>query len=373
MLPVDLPTRSAFMTLARERNDACVSIYLETTPITQDVDASRIALGNMVRDAIGQLEAAGLDKRRVWPIREQFDDLIADSDFWAHQAVSLCVLATPDHITTFRLANRLAPTVQVSDRFHLKPLLRALTHLHAGYVLTLSENGARLIEFFADMAPSELRVPDMPRDAASSVGRASINDRSHFSRIVGSEGKKVRLRQYARAVDAALRPLLAAETAPLILGANPPLGPIFRSVASYPHLLGEGFEDEVDRMTPAELAAMARPAMDAAHAATLADRNALFTRRESQGRATTDVATAARAAAYGAIEMLLVDMEATIPGTVDAETGTITLAEEQSADSYGVIDQIAITALATGAEVLSVRAADLPRPAPLAASLRYRF
>ncbi len=87
MLPVDLPTRGAFMTLARERSDACVSIYLETTPMTQDADASRIALGNMVRDAIGQLEAAGLDKRRVWPVREQFDDLIADSDFWAHQAV----------------------------------------------------------------------------------------------------------------------------------------------------------------------------------------------------------------------------------------------------------------------------------------------
>ncbi len=117
-------------------------------------------------------------------------------------------------------------------------------------------------------------------------------------------------------------------------------------------------------MTPAELAAMARPVMDAAHAADLADRNALFTRRESQGRATTDVATAARAAAYGAIEMLLVDMEATMPGTVDAETGTITLAEEQSAESYGIIDQIAIMALATGAEVLSVRAADLPDSAP---------
>jgi hypothetical protein len=373
MLPVDLPTLAEFMTLAAERSDACVSLYLETTPITQDVQASRIALGNMVREAIGQLEAAGLDKRRLWPLAEQFDDLAEDDGFWAHQAMSLAVLATPDRLTTYRLANRLAPTVQVADRFHLKPLLRALTHPHAAYVLALSENGARLVEFFADMAPEEVRVPAMPRDAASAVGRSSINDRSPAARIVGSEGKKVRLRQYARAVDAALRPVLTGGRVPLILAANPPVGPIFRSVASYPHLLAAGLEEEVDRLTPAELTAKARPILDAAYAAQLADRLAHFARREDQHRATTDIATAARAAAQGAIETVLVDMDTPVPGTIDPETGAVTFADHESAATYGIVDQIAVMALATGAEVLSVRAADLPRPASLAATLRYRL
>jgi hypothetical protein len=43
----------------------------------------------------------------------------------------------------------------------------------------------------------------------------------------------------------------------------------------------------------------------------------------------------------------------------------------EGADSYGVLDRIAMMALATGAEVLSVRAADLPPGATLAATLRY--
>lgn len=371
MLPIDLPTSAEVMALARERGDACVSIYLETTPITREIEASQIAFSNMAREAIGQLEAVGLDKRRVWPLREHFDDLLDDTEFWIHQARSLCVLATPEHLSTFRLANRLTPTVQVADRFHVKPLLRAITHLHAGYVLALSENGARLIEFFADMAPVELTVPDMPRDAASAVGKSSINDRSPSNRLTGSEGKKVRLRQYARAVDGALRPVLAGDRVPLILAANPPLGPIFRSVASYPHVLADGLDIEFERMSPAELAAAARPLMDAAHAEDLANHRALFGRREGQDRATTDIATAARAAVQGAIEMLLVDMEATLPGIIDEETGAVAFAEAEGAESYGLADQIAIMALATGAEVLSVRAEDLPRSAPLAATLRY--
>lgn len=371
MLPVDLPTSAEVMALARERSDACVSIYLETTPITREIEASQIAFSNMAREAIAQLENAGLDKRRIWPLREHFDDLLEDSEFWVYQARSLCVLATPDHVYTFRLANRLTPTVQVADRFHIKPLLRAITHCHTGYVLALSENGARLIEFFADMAPVEVRVPDMPRDAASAVGKASINDRSPSNRMTGSEGKKVRLRQYARAVDAALRPVLVGETAPLILASNPPLAPIFRSVASYRHLLADGLDVELEQMSPAELAGEARPLMDAAHAKDLDDRRALFGRRKGQDRATTDVATAARAAARGAVEMLLVDMEAALPGTVDEDTGAVSVAEAEGAETYGIADRIAVMALSTGAEVLSVRADDLPGPAPLAATLRY--
>lgn len=370
MLPVDVPTRDEFMALAAERSDVCVSIYIETTPVSTEIEGSRIAFANAVRAAMAQLEAVDTDKRRLWPLAEQLDDLAEDDEFWAHQARSLAVLATPERLVSFRLANNLAPTVQVSDRFHLKPLLRALTHPHAGFILALSENGVRLVEFFSDMAPHDVRVPDLPRDAASSAGKASLNDRSHSSRIVGSEGKKVRLRQYARAVDAALRPVLAGQVTPMILASNPPLGPIFRSVASYPRLLAEGFEEEVDRLTPLQLAEHARTALDTAYGAEVAELRERFAVRDGQGRATSDVAVAARAAAQGAIETLLVDMDAVVPGTIDEETGSVAFGEEGAA-SYGVTDQIAMMALATGARVVSVRASDLPRETPVAATLRY--
>ena len=371
MLPIDTPTRAELLALAALRADACVSLYLETTPVSTEIGASRIAYANAVREAIAQLDAAGLDKRRRWPLEEQFDDLAEDDAFWERQARSLAVLATPDHIWTFRLANRVAPTVQVSDRLHLKPLLRAVTHAHAGFVLALAENSVRLIEFFPDMAPVEVRVADMPKDAASAVGKASINDRSHSQRIVGSEGKKVRLRQYARAVDAALRAALPEATAPMILASNPPLDEVFRSVASYPPLLGEGFRGEIDRMTPLELAQAARPILDAAYAAEIAERRALHARRADQGRASTDIATVASAAARGAVESLLVDMDRVLPGTVDEETGAVTFAEAEGPSSYGVLDRVALMGLATGADVLAVRADDLPDSASLAATFRY--
>lgn len=371
MLHVDIPTRPEFKALNETRSDACVSVYLKTTPLSQDADAGRIELGNLARQAREQLEAKGFDKRRLALLMEHFDDLADDGEFWRLQARSLAVLATPDRIATFRLANDLTPMVQVADRFHLKPLLRAITFPHSAYVLALSENAVRLVEVHADLPATTLKVDGMPKDAASAVGKSTLNDRSASGRIHGSEGQNVRFRQYARQVDAALRPVLAGRETPLVLAATGRLGSVFRSVNSYPHLLPEGIEDSPDRIADDMLANAARPALDAAYQDDIAKLKLLFDKRAGEGRATSDLSDAARAATFGAIETLLVDIDTVVPGTVDEDTGAITLAEKADAGNYGVTDEIAGRALASGARVLGVRKGDLPGTGDVAAILRY--
>jgi hypothetical protein len=371
VLHLDIPTPDQFRRLGEVRADFCVSIYLRTTPLSQQADAMRIEFANLAREAASQVAAAGPARGRLAMLEEHLQDLVDDAGFWTLQASSLAVLATPDAIRTFRLANALRPQVQVSDRFHLKPLLRAITFPHVALVLALSENGVRLIEVLPEGPPIEIRVPDMPRDAASSVGKASINDRSHSQRIHGSEGKKVRLAQYARQVDAALRPVLAQLHAPLFLAASDPMASIFRAVSTAAELQPGAIAGSPDRTADAALAAEARRGLDALYARDIADFHALFDRRRGEGRATTDLSDAARAAAFGAVDRMLVDIDATLPGTYDPATGAFTLAGHEGADSYGVVDAVAAQALATGARVLGVRQADIPGQAGLAAVLRY--
>jgi Bacterial archaeo-eukaryotic release factor family 11 len=373
VLYLDIPTLEQFRRLSETRADACVSIYLPTTTLSQEIDASRVELGNLLKAAVTLLSDAGFDKRRLASIRGHIEDLLDDDEFWRFQARSLAILVTPDQIQTFRLANALLGQVEVSNRFHLKPLLRAITFPHTAFVLALSENGARLVEIFADGPPVELPVADLPRDAASAAGRASINDRSPSGRIQGSEGKKVRLIQYARKVDAALRPVLAGQHMPLFLAAAEPLASIFHSVSSSADLVPSTITGNSDRVTDAELASAARLLLDQLYARRLADLRALYDTRAAERRTTTDLSDAARAAAYGAIEGLAVDIDAVVPGTFDEATGQITLAGAASKDNYGVVDAIAARALATGATVLGVRKADMPGGSNIAAVLRYAF
>ena len=371
MLYVDLPTRPEFKALNDVRADACVSIYLETTPLTQEANASRIELGNLAKQAREQLEAVGFDKRRLAALMEHFDDLADDEKVWRLQANSLAVLATPDTLRTFRLANRLSSSVSVSDRFHIKPLLRAITFPNSAFVLALSENAVRLVEIHADLPAGTVKVEDLPKDAASAVGKATLNDRSPSGRIHGAEGQNVRFRQYARQVDAALRPVLAGRETPLILAATGRLASVYRSVNSYPNLLAGGIDNSPDRISDADLANAARPVLDAANAAELSALTALYEARAGDGRATCDLSDGARAATYGAIDTLLVDIDAVVPGVVDEQTGAITFADKADATNYGVVDEIAGRALASGARVLGVRKIDLPGAGDLAAILRY--
>jgi len=371
VLHLDIPTTTDIRRLAATRADACVSIYLPTTPLTQQAEADRTVLANLLKQALTELGEAGFDKRRARMIEEGVSDIVADYEFWAFQANSLAVLATPDNVTSFRLANALKPLAEVSNRFHLKPLLRAVTFPHVALVLALSENAVRVVEVFAEGRPEVLAIPDMPRDAASAVRQASLTDRSPSRRIQGSEGKKVRLTQYARRVDRALRPVLAAVPAPLILAATEPLRSIFRSVCGAATLLPDAIASNPDRLSEGELAAAARPILDASYAREIAAFAGLFEAHKAVGRATSDLSDAARAAAHGAIEALAVDIDVTIPGTFDEATGAISFGEAGLAETYGVIDAVAVRALETGARVLAVRAAEVPDRGTLAAVLRY--
>ncbi|MBO0849487.1 MAG: hypothetical protein J2P20_08495 [Pseudonocardia sp.] len=369
-LHTDIPSRSEIEVLLTVRDPSCVSIYLPTSVIPQESSANRIELKNLAATAVRQLEAANVAATAVTTVRVGLEDLVDDDDFWAAQAHSLAVFVSAERVRTFRLPNRLSSHVEVADRFYVKPLLRAVTFPQAAFVLALAAGSVRLVEVTREGPPFTVDVPGMPLDAASAAGKASIGDRAPIRRIQGSEGQKVRLRQFARKVDQALRGVLTGFELPLILAATEPLNSIYRSLNSYPHLTEAGIGGNPEGVSDERLSAAARPVLDKVYAGELSAIQELFEVRFQQGRASIDVDTVARAATQGAIDTLLVDIDAKLPGFVDEDTGAVTFGQDD-AISYGIVDEIARRALLSGGRVLAVRSAEVPHGGPLAAVLRY--
>lgn len=370
ILHTDIPTRANIDRLLENRDPASVSIYVPTDPASSNA-GPRTALRNLGENALQQLRTAGIDARRLAAIEEELTDLLDDEAFWRYQARSLAVLVTPELLQTFRLPNRLLTNLEVGDRFFVKPLLRTVTFPQVAFVLALAQNSVRVIEVSADDAPAEVRISDLPSDAASAVGRASLADRAPVRRIQGDEGLKLRLRQYARHIDLALRPLLNGLDVPLILAAAEPLDSIFRSVNSYPHLAPDSIAGNPETTPDGELAARAREILDGLYATQLRRTRELFEERRAQGRGLVDIGDVARAATYGAVDTVLVDIDEVLRGTVDEQTGAVTLADGESAHDYGVVDEIARRAWLAGGTVLAVRREDVPGSTGVAAILRY--
>lgn len=353
---LDVPTTEQITALLDHRHAASVSIYVPTGRSTLDAQSARTTLSNIRRDVDAQLDAAGAtDDDRSW-IGAELDSIIDDDEFWGRQRDTLAIFLSPGHELTFRLPNQLNGAAHVGDRYRLKPLLRAVTFPHAAFVLALSKGEARLLEVFNDGPPAEVNVPDMPRDAW-------VPSANHFH--------MARDRAYVRLVDHAIRPILNGSDLPLIVAATEGIDALFRTVNSSPRLVERRVPGNAEELSDLELADAARAVLDGVYAAELADLGPLVDRRSSQGRAAFDLADIARFATIGAVDTVVLDVDADVPGTVDDDTGAVEFASQAATETYGVTDEIARRVLLHGGRVVAVRADDVPMGGQAAAILRY--
>ncbi|MGY0498341.1 baeRF11 domain-containing protein [Nocardia sp. FBN12] len=366
MLTTDIPTRSELKSLATVVDNWCVSIYTPTESDTANPDQNRIAFSNQARRVLDLVT----DPDARTALQEEFDVLIEDSEFWRYQAKTLVVLATPRRIRTYRLPNQLSATETVGDRFYLKRLLRTVTFPQSAFVLALAEGGVRLVEVSADRPARTVHIPGLPTSAADYAGKASLGDRAPKGRVQGDEGRKMRVRQYARAIDTELRDLLAGRDIPLILAATEPSDSLYRSVSTYDGLLAESIPGNPEHLSDQDLADRSREILDRYYATQLTDWADLMDKRRSEGRASTDISDLARAATAGAVDSVLVDIDASVPGSISPE-GAVVFADSTDGEAPGVLDEISRRVLLTGGEVFAVRAADIPDGANIAGVLRY--
>src|SRR3981189_2093561 len=194
MLDIDIPGLEEFKALARVKGETCVSLYLPTSPIGSSAKVNRTAFKELAKEALSQLKEAGIDKARIAAFEQQFDRLagaepdVQDQDkvrkqqhakpdpvdsFWHYQASGLAVLVTSGATRTFRLPNSPKPLAEVADRFHLTPLIRAMTSPHDVYVLALAKESVRLVHAFASFPPERLQVPGLPANAEEATRRPS--------------------------------------------------------------------------------------------------------------------------------------------------------------------------------------------------------
>ena len=115
----------------------------------------------------------------------------------------------------------------------------------------------------------------------------------------------------------------------------------------------------------------ARKVLDGLYADEVRELTDRFERRSSEGRTAVEINDLGRAATYGAVETLFVDIDAKLPGTIDDESGEVSLDDVERVGDYGVIDELCRRVYLTDGTVLAVRADDVPAGGPAAAILRY--
>lgn len=359
------PLQSDVQRLADVRAPWCVTIYGNVDAWLRGNHPSELA-EEQVRSAIDGLRIGGAPSEIVDRFRDQLSRVSTPPESHPgrvdRRARSAGIFATENRTEVFSLTNVSAPWVGVADRFLIGPLLEGtLALIPPVFTLAISENEVRLVDVTAHPV-TVIEVPGLPRDLESTIALDVTGDRDSFAHLRISEDPKGRLREYARAVDRAIEPVLRDAGAMLVIAAAEPIASIYRSMTSHPLVASSTISGNHDGDSIHELADLAVPIIARHRREVLEEHLARFSERPARGLVSVDLDEVARAAREGAIDTLFVDLGRRIPATAEAFGGR---------SSLDRVDEIVRHALSSDATIVPVLADDLPTPDPVAAILRY--
>ncbi|MFN3687003.1 hypothetical protein [Salinarimonas sp.] len=371
MLHLDPVTVEEVRRLDAERGAPCVSLYMPTQPATiPSWREDTLAFRELRRDTARRLEEAQADKRAAAAIDERLSALEDDPEFWRYMAHGLAVFATPDAVRTFRLPMQVGRRVEISDRFHVKPLAPILARPHDAYVLEMSQKRVRLLAV-TEGDVSEVDVPDLPRSLDDFITSERTPEITDMAETQQSAEKKMRQEQFAHGIERALRPFLQNKSTPLVVAGVDTITTFFRHATHYPHLTKETISGNQEHTHDQEIAERAR-AIVASHEKERVE--ALIARAEAlrnENRGSFDISEIARAAEEGRVEALVVCLDEAVYGTLEAGIGSFVPGAEASATTYDVLDELVGRTLRTGGTALAAPRGDLREGVKAAAVFRY--
>lgn len=367
MLHIDSFTNDDYRRMAAGRGEA-LSIYLPTTPISRYVNENRIRFKTLADEAADRALAAGFASAEQ--ARAAFAAMADDYVFWSNQAHGLAVFSMDGVVTAVRLGYPVAESVEIGDRLHLKPMLPALDP-KLMWVLTISDDGAQLYRTRQNRTLEEVDAPGMPESLRLEMGDLIERPRGETNRLTSGEGYAVRQRQFLKAIDEAVEPVMRGSGMPLVVVATQEQFGVYRALNTYPLLAANIARSPVDTHRDVILDHLDAIERDE-RMARVRRWERMYEERRDQRRTVSEVQQISRLIEGGQIETMLVCQDSVKYGAV-ADDGTIAFAERGGGGAYDVYDDIVRRAMATGVTILPLRSdersASMLRP--MAATLRW--
>lgn len=368
------------------QTEPCVSIYLATHPSGQDGQQDPVRLKNLVRQAEEQLAGEWLRAAEARELVQPIRNLPADPAFWDQRVRGLAVFASPNAFYRFRLAVEFDELAIVNRRFHVKPLFPLLSGRDRFFILALSQNSVRLFDASRDQI-EQIEVKNLPANMKDALNYTAADRGSQtHSAMSGSQGKqaavfhgqggqrdtrKEDLAAFARQVDAALKPVLRNQRAPLLLGGVDYVLSIYREVSHYPHVAEQQLEGNCDYFTPHEILQRAWPRIEPVVEQARHRAATQYIELVSTGKTSDEIKQIIPAAHAGRIDSLFVDIHAHQWGVFHPQDNTVELHEACQSGDEDLLDLAAVETLAHRGVVYGVPPERMPIRESIAALYRY--
>lgn len=385
--------------IGSERIGPCVSIYLPAQRRFPEQQQNSVVYRNLLKE----VENAQRPDLPAIPVDVliQLRELLDDAAFWAHPSDGLAIFAAPRFFRSFWLPRPVPERAIVASRFHIKPLLRLTQAADRFQVLALNRERIRLFEGNRDALEEVDLAPGVPATIEEALGEQltelQTQAYSYGSGPAGGAGggrpagggpksggvfhgqgsKKdeldVDIERFFRAVDrAVLEHHSRPSGLPLILAALPEYHAAFHRLSHNRQMLDAGIEANPDALSDDELRQLAWQAMEPVYLRRLQLIIDRYGAARGAHRADDALPQVALAAVVGRVDVLLLERDREVPGSMDLATGVLQVSDAVDKAAPGdVLDDLAESVLQNGGEVIIVPPEQMPSTTGLAAIYRY--
>jgi hypothetical protein len=359
--------------LSEQRGGYRVSVFLPTPGPDVGTHRHGVRLKNLLRQAEQAIRADGVSAATAQLVLTPARRLLNEPRHSEPSGDGLALFCEQGSVRQFRVPLRLPELVAVGDRFLIRPLLPLLGAAGHFYVLALSQDEIRLLRG-SRHSLQEMALDGLPLAVWLTMPRRRAQVHAFVADRGGAGGRAVfhgvqddhtpLILQHFQRVDRALRDVLPADDAPLILAGVRSTQALYRQVNTHPGLIREGIDGNPRDVSPDHLHRVAWPLAEPVLRAGETTAAAIYRELHGTGRTCTGATAVDAAAQQGRIETLFV--------RTDAPTGTsriIRLHDNTSAVDHR--DSAAVATLRHGGAVYAMSRDRMPDTAPMAAVLRY--
>ena len=388
---MDIMTRAELEQLMHKEQQWCVSIYMPTHRAGREAQQDPIRLKNLLGEADKRLSDKGVGRRDIQKMLEPASKFLQDSYFWQHQSDGLAIFISPNRVRRYRLPLNFAELIDVTDHFHIKPLLPLFTGDGQFYILALSQNVVRLLNgtrdsvsevdigqvggSLAEAIPSVNHQMSLQLHTSGSTGGVSGSGSVSFHGQAGGgdESAKNELLRYFRLVSDGLTEFLKGDRVPLVLAGVEYLLPIYKEANTYPNLIDTVIKGNPDLLRADELHKSAweiiRPHFQAAQEEAVAHYQQLA--GQASERVADTLEKIVPAASDGRVETLFVAAGVQEWGVFNPVTSEIEIHDQIESGDESLLDLAVVQTYLKGGIVYAVEPEIVPGGTSAAAVLRY--
>lgn len=373
-------TRENILNLANQQSDICISIYMSTHKMGEEVQQDPIRLKNLLNEADKQLQEHGISEQKIEQLLEEPKALLDNSIFWQHNDNGLALFINEEDFKYYRLPNSFEEKVMIDDHFLITPLVPMISLEGTYCVLVLSQKKIRLLRCtrtnFEEVELKEsptnmdefLKYNEYEKNIASSVN-ARAQKRFHGWGDGALERNDVE--NYLKTVENEITSIMRKWNDPLILMGIKEVVALYKKVNHYNRIVDQSVTENPDPKTNEEVKDQGWKVVQSYFLQDMYNDMQRFGDLTDSEKQSENLTKIVEAAYYGKIDSLFVSLGEHSWGWFDPERDVVHHSSEPKNGEHDLINMAAIKTLTQSGNVYALNKEDMPNNAHIAAIFRY--